>query len=682
MAISKYEAKKELMEFWRECTTSSSSGGASKPSSALTVQLQQHTHLLMNGGAASIPPRKLGMLYNLLGTALEVGCDIPMIEVAGDVFRFFMDIDFTSWRELCAEEIILLCKTIQTVVRRFFRVQYDDGEFDTPGDADNYVFGMIILTSKKPPHSSTAAAAAAAAAGGGSANGSAAKMKTGIHAVMPELYVTKEQCLTIRASVVLQIQNVLLDGIWAMVDNGELVGKGSRPEDFVDRAVYGKAGSLRMPGCAKWGICSLCQNKPALKKTCDNCTKNGKVCIGREYYARWELRGNGEIAQNEYLCHIRWQLSQCTIRDAREAAAKASAAVEAIYECPNNVPRDVPEMDKARNAKRYDSGERGNLINITNPVILRAALSAIKRTMTQLFDVPLDELKELRIHALDMINPPATRKPKCIMQNTDGSSFYARTFFATINGPFMTCCGNLKRDNINGVAAAQCHNSSRNWWLIKDMTIVQRCFSIKQQSDKILSASKTCKEYASHPHAVSADEGSVLFSKDIIDPVGSSSSSSSSSTTISRGGVGEISSSSSSSDGGGGGSITNFYQQQHHPLLYRVKQEVPADLRVHLFGDGSRPREEKTFSKEDSDSITQLEDIIKAFRSNMSAKKSSSVSSSDANQHHYSNRSSDVSSSSSYAPPQQQQQHQTKKMRYTTTSSSILSTTTAQQQRQ
>lgn len=161
------------------------------------------------------------------------------------------------------------------------------------------VFDLVVLTIKRGRRRASAAAAekktssevffgADDSSFSDNSEKTTKKVKTGVHIVMPNLVVTKEECLNIR---LLLISN--------FVNTGFLFGNGwNHWEDILDSNIYNNP-NLRMPGSSKISKCSDCFNDAVQKLTCTTCMMRGKVDVGRIYAPSCYLRStyNPETGQ-------------------------------------------------------------------------------------------------------------------------------------------------------------------------------------------------------------------------------------------------------------------------------------------------------------------------------------------------------------------------------------------------
>ena len=112
-------------------------------------------------------------------------------------------------------------------------------------------------------------------------------VKTGVHLIWPNIFVTRDDALNMRESIVVELEK----------EFGKRVHPLNSWQDVVDSSVYGsgntgtKGSGLRMLGSRKTDLCDICKGKRKLKlqnggeKRCEKCIGNGRLDTGRPYFA-------------------------------------------------------------------------------------------------------------------------------------------------------------------------------------------------------------------------------------------------------------------------------------------------------------------------------------------------------------------------------------------------------------
>ena len=286
-----------------------------KAKSAMAAQKAKPTHVAMNSGNYVIEEtstdvfvtqkdgKKYSMTLNeetflkLYAHAYLSGIKMYFIELKTPVFRLFMDLDFKQPEGIPAIKIEAVSYIVSNTVKKFF-----------PGKETNFFRLICCSTTYKHEvctgckctcYDSMLRADPACTLCNGMGctgrakeeskacevcNGSApVKKKTGVHLIWPEIYVTTEQCLDMRESVIADL----------ILKFGHRTGVLNDWKDVVDESVYVKAG-LRMLGSRKTEPCPKCKGKKKGETRCQACGGNGRVDQGRPYAPLFVTDGTGK----------------------------------------------------------------------------------------------------------------------------------------------------------------------------------------------------------------------------------------------------------------------------------------------------------------------------------------------------------------------------------------------------
>lgn len=81
------------------------------------VTKKNATHLNMNGGPSlCVPPEDVELFMNIYINQVQSGQKLYLVEVKSELFRFFMDIDFTRETKLTHDEIIDIVNQLNSVI--------------------------------------------------------------------------------------------------------------------------------------------------------------------------------------------------------------------------------------------------------------------------------------------------------------------------------------------------------------------------------------------------------------------------------------------------------------------------------------------------------------------------------------------------------------------------------------
>lgn len=501
------------------------------------------THTLLSGefgGKLAVPAAEIPAVYKALAESFDRKANIPICEVLTKdekFFRYFADIDFSFTRELTRGEIVQLSQTLQATVKRFFcqpAVTSSSSSKDTVATSSSSsssvattatTFDTFVLTTSEPPDEVPQLSSEPS-----SSSAPVRLVKTGIHLIMPKLWVTAEQCLTIRMSVLDDLRSNLYNGPWkgviALDDTNGV-------EDQLDRAVYCEKIGLRMPYAVKFENCSFCKNNNAIKKTCPNCIGRGKLCVGRAYKLCVFIKSDGKDYGRELPASMRnpfFQMNHCTIRIAQTAeqiARTLEDKTDVFYCKPFNAPSDIPNDSRNSDGTRrlryqkshggilpYVSPAKSNnttttksremdFIEVRDKTKRAAALSAVKEAYMELFNVS-QNMDAVAIHSIRMQTMAKRYKH-------DKLGVYVNVrYYIITKGPYQHYCANLKPDPTPE------HGSSNTRWIIDRCTIYQRCFSMKESSPKLLNPTIPCSKFTSKCITLSTRNAFDLFESESV----------------------------------------------------------------------------------------------------------------------------------------------------------------------
>lgn len=496
------------------------------------------THLLMNGqvsGKLYVPDDELADMLSEYASAVSNGAEIPLIENGTPYVRWFCDIDFKSHRQLTRTEMIEYARCVQETVSTFFKTA--DG---TPGN--DRLFDLVLLTNMpKDQMYETADEAARGATAHRRLLGdkdSTSQVKTGLHLYMPNLYVTSEQCLTIRMSVLMNVEKCIFESQhWA--DSFSIsTDMCNSIEDQVDRNVYVNP-NLRMPGAVKWGPCPNCKQQPKKRATCVVCNKLGKLSLGSAYTAKFYLRGpskpseyvfvgraarsdvsteNFEFVEDKIcLRNLCWVVTNCCLRDTRsDSNGRGQPVAGVLFQCPANAPRDHGYQEQPKQVRKRkapsapgkpevmdpdgktvkDSSALKSLV--TNKTLIAAAQVAVIRAATQHFG-PTSGAHDLRVRSLTVLTKPKSKTE-------------AQCYWVTVRGSCQNWCQNLKDTKAPGGS----HTSASHYWMITRPGLRQLCFSRKTSSTKWKRQDRPCSKYNGDvTYIMSELETSLFFDCDV-----------------------------------------------------------------------------------------------------------------------------------------------------------------------
>ncbi len=88
--------------------------------STSSIEVPYATHLLFNGGSYFVPKNKEHTFLTCYAKDLENGVNLYCVEVRPKLFKYMIDIDITDDHYWLLNEIEVLVKNIQSIIKDFF----------------------------------------------------------------------------------------------------------------------------------------------------------------------------------------------------------------------------------------------------------------------------------------------------------------------------------------------------------------------------------------------------------------------------------------------------------------------------------------------------------------------------------------------------------------------------------
>ena len=247
------------------------------------------THVTMNGGRFDFSWEQEKDFLKWYAASLSLNKRMWFVEQLTPVFRYFVDLDFCQLVGIPERAMHATAKVVQRIILKFYpSLNTDTDQIITLCDGNeissksfdalrvvvsttNYKF--INAKENKPD-----------------------MVKTGVHMIWPNLFVTRDDALNMRESIVVELEK----------EFGKRVHPLNSWQDVVDSSVYGsgnsgtKGSGLRMLGSRKTDLCDICKGKKKIKpdhggeKRCEKCIGNGRLDTGRPYFALCILNTFGE----------------------------------------------------------------------------------------------------------------------------------------------------------------------------------------------------------------------------------------------------------------------------------------------------------------------------------------------------------------------------------------------------
>lgn len=391
-----------------------------------TTDAENATHLALNGGKWIIPSQYRAEFYECL--VRDRAGEVPFFftEKHGLIFPFYLDLDYSATEMLTEAQILAMVCLVQKAVHEFYLTL---SQWSSRGAVIALVCGepTPVVTAQKRNF-----------------------LKTGVHLVMPSLFVDQEQAVAL-ANHITQV---------FMREMPHTADMAPWPA-IVDLGVYGRGGGLRMMGSSKCDRCTTCARKgPAARNTCTDCSGNGQRIsgAGRIYAPLMYVYGDALVPDRQMTTRLRNDL-----RFAWDMATilcdQAKPTIGFQY------PADFVPLDKKQvtGINRYANNE----ICPSDPRA-RGIQEWIQSARPQWSKLTVTKLTSGRHRA--------------------GANLAARpapaTYLAHVIGTGATWCLN----------AGRAHTSSTIYFTITIKGLAQRCFSKKTASEVGVTA---CSDYTS-----------------------------------------------------------------------------------------------------------------------------------------------------------------------------------------
>lgn len=223
------------------------------------------THVTMDRMKFVIEAHEEEDFWKYYTGAIMQGKILYFTEQLTTIFRYFADFDIVQKGGITERNIEALTYCVQKSVKKFYS-KYQNDELN--------VIVSISMYSIKPAHDDFPE-----------------MRKTGVHMHWPNIFVTKEMALDMRETIIVDLENLF----------GKRVHPNNDWSEVVDATVYMKAGGpgggLRMMGSHKTENCKVCKGVIAKRNDpnkCQHCAGNGKLGIGRPYFALMVMKGDGK----------------------------------------------------------------------------------------------------------------------------------------------------------------------------------------------------------------------------------------------------------------------------------------------------------------------------------------------------------------------------------------------------
>ena len=221
------------------------------------------THLCLRGGMFAVPSARRSDLYMMMARDIRGNVPFFLCEKKADIFLFYLDIDYAGSAVVDPDTVFRIALRLQEAIRACYRT-YSPADWLRRGTATVLICDepTPVIVQKRP------------------------FVKTGIHLVFPNLFVTEDQA-----------NSLALYCIQFMMTHWPQQPDALPWASVIDTAVYGNGKGLRMLGSRKCVRCPQCSRRVAGNALgegrCGSCNGLGYSLLGqgRPYTPVWVILG-------------------------------------------------------------------------------------------------------------------------------------------------------------------------------------------------------------------------------------------------------------------------------------------------------------------------------------------------------------------------------------------------------
>lgn len=387
------------------------------------------THVTMNNGRFHIPNENESDFLKWYAISVSLNKRVWFVEQLTPIFRFFVDLDFAQLVGIPERAIEATAKVVQMTVRNFFPTF----EHDESLLKDDEILRAIVCTTNYKYIKAK--------------DGKPEMVKTGVHMLWPNIFVSRDNALDIRESIVVHLEQ----------EFGKRVHPLNSWQDVVDSSVYGsgnfgtKGSGLRMVGSRKTDICNECKGKKKQNDVrCSTCLGNGRLDTGRPYFPMCVLNSfsyRDQIAEEEYRQNIHLLIIHTKVRTSFTDVPEFPKFV-----IPDHAPRHLSNSNRKRG--RTSTAEKEAFAGIVKPY--DASLKTATKYELQNSEVEWDII-------IGIVRNLGVYKDVTLSKVTTNSK--RSQYIVHVSGDMCRYCHNIKRE----------HASNRIFFVIDASGIAQRC---------------------------------------------------------------------------------------------------------------------------------------------------------------------------------------------------------------
>ena len=448
------------------------------------TDVKEATHVTMNNGRFFVDWKNEPEFLKWYAVAITLNKQVWFVEQLTPVLRFFVDLDFVQMGELPERHMEASAHVVQKTVGKFYDLNAKEGMClvtDHNGqeinvNAKEALKAVVCTTNYKYINAK---------------EGKPEMVKTGVHILWPFLFVSRDDALDIRESLLVALEMAF----------GKRVHPNNSWQDVVDASVYGsgnagtKGSGLRMLGSRKTDTCANCKGCGKIKsgiqgekKTCPECAGHRRLDSGRPYFPLCVLDSFGlrDHAQEEmYRQDMHKLILHTKVRTNLDQRPLLPA-----YAVPIHAPRHLASLLKRKRASAADKDAQAGIVKIKDSKLQASTKKEISNSSDE-----WDLLQSLIRGCGDGVYSGIT-----LSKVTTDSKF--SQFVVHVSGEMCRFCHNIGRE----------HNSNRIFFVVDASGIQQRCHDAAEEASEEMKFG-LCRNYGGRMGDIPQPLVTRLFSK-------------------------------------------------------------------------------------------------------------------------------------------------------------------------
>lgn len=440
------------------------------------------THVTMNNGTFFIDWPNEANFLKWYAVAVSLNKQVWFVEQLTPILRLFVDLDFLQMAGLPERHMEATAHVVQKTVAKFYDLTETDGMVsvvrftgeESKVPSKDALRSIVCTTSYKYINAK---------------DGKPEMVKTGVHILWPHLFVSRDDALDIRESILVALEMAF----------GKRVHPNNSWQDVVDASVYGsgnagtKGSGLRMLGSRKSDACGTCKGSKKVKEgngkaDCKTCSGNGRMDTGRPYFPLCVLNSTGQrdhLNEEFYRQDMHRLILDTKVRTRLEQRPQFPT-----FKVPEHAPRHLATGQKRKRATAADKDAQAGIVKVQDLKLKSSTKNEISNSSDE-----WDLLQTLIRGCGNGIYSSIT-----LSKVTTDTKF--SQFLVHVSGEMCRYCHNIGRE----------HNSNRIYFVIDASGIQQRCHDAAEELGEEMKYG-LCKNYEGRMGDIPQPLVHRLFSK-------------------------------------------------------------------------------------------------------------------------------------------------------------------------